>query len=53
MNQAYDFLICCIEEYKFLHHLSGREAYSRFHDSGADEWLKIPWKNKCICNKQK
>lgn len=39
MNIAIEFLICCIEEYKTAHRLSGREVIALFSQHGIDGYI--------------
>jgi len=39
MNLPMEFLIYCIEEYKFSHQLSGREAFETFVRKGVDQYI--------------
>ena len=39
MNVKIEFLIYCIEEYKRLHGMTGRETYNLFETSGAIRYI--------------
>ncbi|MBO4741907.1 MAG: DUF3791 domain-containing protein [Bacteroidales bacterium] len=39
MNIKLEFLIYCIEEYKRLHGISGKETFRLFEQSGAGQYI--------------
>lgn len=39
MNIKLEFLIYCIEEYKRLHEISGKETFRLFEQSGAGQYI--------------